>query len=493
MPGSEGYSSGFCSWNFNPYPETSKDLWCATCKLEFHSHSDWLRHQQTTPDHYICDHEGCRKFFYGIGTLNEREVFKYHYARSHLPCQVPQCGETIYNQGGPAKRVIHDHFMLKHPRLYCSICERSFADVHEADMHKGASQSYCMLCRQEFNSAAEKAAHDGLKHPWYTQCSTCHSVKSREYKCPCDMAREAREGMENAARERKEAYERFQQNCEKNRNNAGESSHFKTNGWGSKRRQQDSKPQADTRTHQPIPPSTTDFYSLLGVSSHASQTEIIKAAKKARICAHPDRFTGKNLSPQQQHKVIELSKAVGQAADTLSDKDKRMRYDAKLQKERRETANATTKPARSENPFTTKETPASHGFQGRNGYDHGGYPSSNYGWSSASNKTQRPGTRNDKTESDSRQSKDTGPQPKSTFYSDTFFQYEYFPFIPHQFHKPQSANAESSGQGSGWGPSAQAKAPNSQSHGVPNPSNIRWPFQTPLGADNDDVEMPDED
>ena len=89
-----------------------------------------------------------------------------------------------------------------------------------------------------------------------------------------------------------------------------------------------------SKQHQDTASSNTDYYSLLGVPSNASHAEILKAAKKARIAARPDRCSGQNLSPKELEQVVDHSKAVGQAADVLTDTEKRVQYDARLRKER---------------------------------------------------------------------------------------------------------------------------------------------------------------
>ncbi|KAL8831611.1 MAG: hypothetical protein Q9191_000762 [Dirinaria sp. TL-2023a] len=80
---------------------------------------------------------------------------------------------------------------------------------------------------------------------------------------------------------------------------------------------------------QEIPPPP-DHYAILGISPTATNAEILKAAKKKRIEAHPDRFVGQNLAPLDEAKMIELSKNVGLAADTLSDSREREKYDREV-------------------------------------------------------------------------------------------------------------------------------------------------------------------
>lgn len=53
----------------------------------------------------------------------------------------------------------------------------------------------------------------------------------------------------------------------------------------------------------------------------------MKAARKKRIETHPDRFSGRNISPAEVDEIIEKSKTVGHAADILCDPVTRVQYD----------------------------------------------------------------------------------------------------------------------------------------------------------------------
>ena len=105
---------------------------------------------------------------------------------------------------------------------------------------------------------------------------------------------------------------------------------------------------------------TINYYDLLGTTSNATHPEILKAAKKARIAAHPDRRSGEGLSPEEVDRIVEQSKAVGEAADVLSEPSKRLRYDAKLRKEQRTPTmnkNTFTKPTEHEATQRPRTTP----------------------------------------------------------------------------------------------------------------------------------------
>ena len=62
-----------------------------------------------------------------------------------------------------------------------------------------------------------------------------------------------------------------------------------------------------------------DYYEILGVSKDASETEIKKAYRMKSLKVHPD----KNKAPEAQ----EAFKRLSQAYVTLSDEDKKRRYD----------------------------------------------------------------------------------------------------------------------------------------------------------------------
>ena len=65
----------------------------------------------------------------------------------------------------------------------------------------------------------------------------------------------------------------------------------------------------------------TDYYSLLGVSKNASQSEIKKAYKKSALKHHPDR------NPDNKEEAEEKFKEISKAYQILSDTNKRKQYD----------------------------------------------------------------------------------------------------------------------------------------------------------------------
>ena len=65
----------------------------------------------------------------------------------------------------------------------------------------------------------------------------------------------------------------------------------------------------------------TDYYSLLGVSKNATQSEIKKAYKKSALKYHPDR------NPDNKEEAEEKFKEISKAYQILSDTNERKQYD----------------------------------------------------------------------------------------------------------------------------------------------------------------------
>jgi len=61
-----------------------------------------------------------------------------------------------------------------------------------------------------------------------------------------------------------------------------------------------------------------------------TQAELVKAARKKRVETHPDKFSGRNISPAEVDAIIERSKTVGHAADILCDPVERAQYDSEV-------------------------------------------------------------------------------------------------------------------------------------------------------------------
>lgn len=69
-----------------------------------------------------------------------------------------------------------------------------------------------------------------------------------------------------------------------------------------------------------------DLYSILGVSKNASAEELKKAWRKLSLKYHPDKQVGK--SDKQKEEASEKMKEINEAYSTLSDENKRQKYDA---------------------------------------------------------------------------------------------------------------------------------------------------------------------
>lgn len=76
-----------------------------------------------------------------------------------------------------------------------------------------------------------------------------------------------------------------------------------------------------------IDPDVTseDFYKILGLAKTATEEDIKKAYKKQAIRWHPDKHQAK--SEEDRKKAEEVFKKIGEAYETLSDKEKRVIYD----------------------------------------------------------------------------------------------------------------------------------------------------------------------
>ena len=295
--------------------------YCEPCGLTFSNRIDHVKHQVNTQNHYICDHIGCQQFIFGRAGLTTDQTFASHYASAHFHCPIRGCGEAFYNRSEcPGATALQDHYRLKHWDWYCPLCDKIFESKESARTHQFEGHPKCQECQHVFRTQAEKFAHKialhGKTRGTDQQCPRCKHIKTDGFECLCDRTRSTEEG--------RKWYR---------------GSDFEPEGHGSYwGKESNSRSQSHTseQQHDVTTPRIADYYSLLGVPSNASHGEILKAAKKARIAAHPDRCSGQNLRPKELEQVIDHSKAVGQAADVLTDAEKRVRYDAKLRKERRE-------------------------------------------------------------------------------------------------------------------------------------------------------------
>jgi len=73
------------------------------------------------------------------------------------------------------------------------------------------------------------------------------------------------------------------------------------------------------------PKESTDFYEILGVSRDCEQEDIKKAYKKLAMKWHPDKWG--NGTPAEKKKAEEMFKKIANAAEYLTDEEKRAQYD----------------------------------------------------------------------------------------------------------------------------------------------------------------------
>ncbi|MCJ1367910.1 hypothetical protein MMC16_007046 [Acarospora aff. strigata] len=92
-------------------------------------------------------------------------------------------------------------------------------------------------------------------------------------------------------------------------------------GWG---RHEPASPDqgGDGRTH----------YDVLGVPRDVEQATLEKAAKVARVKAHPDKKIRPGMTPEEKQMIHDEAARIGQAADILLDPMKRAEYDHRLRR-----------------------------------------------------------------------------------------------------------------------------------------------------------------
>ncbi|MCJ1428733.1 hypothetical protein MMC29_006644 [Sticta canariensis] len=75
-----------------------------------------------------------------------------------------------------------------------------------------------------------------------------------------------------------------------------------------------------------------DHYAVLGLTHDCSAQEITEAAKRMRIKTHPDKLKKVDMSAKEKAKIDETAANIGQAAELLSDPEKRREYDRLVRK-----------------------------------------------------------------------------------------------------------------------------------------------------------------
>lgn len=77
-----------------------------------------------------------------------------------------------------------------------------------------------------------------------------------------------------------------------------------------------------------VAPRGGDLYKTLNVSPEASHAEIVRAARRRRIEAHPDRLKYPGMTQSALDGIDDEAQNVGLAADTLCDEVSRRKYDS---------------------------------------------------------------------------------------------------------------------------------------------------------------------
>lgn len=230
----------------------------------------------------------------------------------HLACPVAGCDVKFnFFYDSLAAETLKLHKERVHRFTYCTECDILFDDPGALRVHKYTHHICCHLCPKSFKSVAEREKH-------------FRSTAKPKPRKP--------ETQNNGPRpESTNANAHGSQSRSHQKDNAQHERH----GSGSKPETDHSKPSNKSKPINPPPAAkpSMDYYTLIGISYTATHDEVVRAGRKARVANHPDRFIGKNISPQEVDEIVERSKCVGQACDVLEDPPKRRRYDAKLRKE----------------------------------------------------------------------------------------------------------------------------------------------------------------
>lgn len=161
--------------------------------------------------------------------------------------------------------------------FFCKMCANNKChrnrDGLEKHYQKAHPHSWCRHCRTHFNGPALKDLHDRLRHEYCRRCKKCFKTLSE---------------LDKHMAEKHPA------------------------------------PNVPAPSKKPL---VGKYYSLLNVSPTASHEEMVRAARKARVDAHPDRLCRPGLSHRSRTQISDQAKEVGRAADVLCDVYKRRDYD----------------------------------------------------------------------------------------------------------------------------------------------------------------------
>lgn len=190
---------------------------------------------------------------------------------------------------------------IRRPVILCVVCILTFNTQKELDAHRGQKHFYCQICdracKKCYRNQAALERHRQKAHSerW---CDYCRRLFDK----PADKSHHVNFCHPQC------------KHCSKFSKSLPELSHHI----------------AATHPDRIAAPAVGEYYALLNVRPTASHEEILRAARTARVAAHPDRRTRSPLSDQCRAHISHKAKEVGRAADVLCDVRQRLEYDSQL-------------------------------------------------------------------------------------------------------------------------------------------------------------------